>query len=73
MKQVVRDFVNGMEEMGEKLNNLPMSGKTGYKIGVFLALNPVTAPIATGVTIGGAAVYGLYKVAKFAVEREDRV
>lgn len=72
MKQVVRDFVNGMEKMGEKLNNIPMSGKTGYTIGVFLALNPVTAPIATGVTIGGAAVYGLYKVAKFSVEREDR-
>lgn len=72
MKQVVRDFVDGMEEIGEKLNNMPISGKTGCKLGWFLAFNPVTAPIATGATIGGAALYGMYKVAKFAVEKEDQ-
>lgn len=41
-------------------------------IPVLLAFNPVTAPIATVAAIGGAAMYGMYKVAKFTVEKEDR-
>ena len=71
MKQIVRDFVDTMDVVGEKLESFPMSGKTGVKLGWMMAFNPVVAPIATSAAIGGAAVYGLYKVAKYVVEKED--
>lgn len=65
-----------MEELGDKLDKIPISGKTGAKIGATagcaLASNPITAPIAAGVTLGGVAVYGIYKVCKFVIEKEDR-
>lgn len=64
MEKAIRKYVNGMEAVGEKLNNVHFSGKTGAKIGMMLALNPVTAPITTGVMVGAGVLYGTYKIAK---------
>jgi len=72
MKKALRSYVKNMEMISDKLDNIPMSGKTGAKIGVALAFNPITAPIATGVAIGAGALYGTYKIAKHIVDKEDK-
>ena len=56
----------------EYSDNIPMSGKTGAKIGYALAFNPITAPIATGVAIGVGTLYGTYKIVKHIVDKEDK-
>ena len=76
MKKALRSYVKNMEMISDKLDNIPMSGKTGakigWKIGCVLAFNPITAPIATGVAIGVGTLYGTYKIAKHIVDKEDK-
>ncbi len=67
MSKYLRDFVNGMEKIGEALDKAPIPTKIGTKVGVLIGMSPVGTPIA----IGGAVVYGAYKAAKYVVDKED--
>ena len=75
MKDTVREklqnFVDKVEDVEEKLDNMPLSSKTGAKIGVMLGLNPITGPILGGAAVVAGTVYGAAKITKKILEKED--
>lgn len=71
MKKLMNDFVDKMEKVDEVLEKIP--GKTGVKLGAVVGVVAMTSPLAAGLAIGAAGVYGAYKLAKYAQENEDGV
>ena len=71
MKQMVKDFVDKMEKVDNALEKLP--GKTGVKIGAVTGLVVLTSPVAAGLALGAVGAYGVYKLAKYAQEKENNI
>lgn len=71
MKQMMKDFVNNMERVDNALEKIP--GKTGVKLGAVVGVVAMTSPLAAGLALGAAGTYGVYKLAKYAQEREHNI
>ena len=71
MNHMMQDFVGKMEKVDNALEQIP--GKTGIKIGAVAGLVVLTSPVAAGLALGAAGVYGAYKLAKYAQESKDGV
>lgn len=71
MKQMVKDFVDKMEKVDNALEKLP--GKTGVKIGAVTGLVVLTSPVAAGLALGAVGAYGVYKLAKYAQEKDNNI
>lgn len=71
MKQMVKDFVDKMEKVDNVLEKLP--GKTGVKIGAVTGLVVLTSPVAAGLALGAVGAYGVYKLAKYAQEKDNNI
>lgn len=71
MKQMIKDFVDKMEKVDNALEKIP--GKTGVKLGAVAGIVVMTSPVAAGIALGTAGVYGAYKLAKYAQENGDDI
>ena len=68
IKVYAEQFVEGMDDISEALDQVPIKDKTGMKIGLVLGMNPVTGPILGGLTVGAVATYGVSLVVKQILE-----
>ena len=71
MNQLVKDFERNMKTVDEMLEKIP--GKTGVRIGIVAGVVAMSSPLAAGIALGTAGVYGVYKLAKYAQGSEDGV
>ena len=71
MNHMMQDFVGKMEKVDNALEQIP--GKTGIKIGAVADLVVLTSPVAAGLALGAAGVYGAYKLAKYAKQKEENI
>lgn len=71
MNQLVKDFERNMKSVDEMLEKIP--GKAGVRIGIVAGVVAMSSPLAAGIALGTAGVYGVYKLAKYAQESDDGV
>lgn len=71
MNQLVKDFERNMKSVDEMLEKIP--GKTGVRIGIVAGVVAMSSPLAAGIALGTAGVYGAYKLAKYAQENGDDI
>lgn len=71
MNQLVKDFEKNMKSVDEMLEKIP--GKTGVRIGIVAGVVAMSSPLAAGIALGTAGVYGAYKLAKYAQENGDDI
>ena len=71
MNQLVKGFERNMKTVDEMLEKIP--GKTGVRIGIVAGVVAMSSPLAAGIALGTAGVYGAYKLAKYAQKNEDGI
>ena len=71
MNQLVKDFERNMKTVDEMLEKIP--GKAGIRIGIVAGVVAMSSPLAAGIALGTAGVYGAYRLAKYAQESENGV
>lgn len=71
VREYAEYFVEGMDDISETLDQVPIKGKTGMKIGLVLGMNPVTGPILGGLAAGAVATYGASRVVKKILEKTE--
>lgn len=71
MNQLVKKFERNMKSIDEMLEKIP--GKTGVRIGIVAGVVAMSSPLAAGIALGTAGVYGAYKLAKYAQENGDDI
>ena len=69
MNEKIKNAVKAVAGVEETLDNLPISGRTGAKVGLLVGL--YGGPVGTGAMLGLLGAYGASKVAQAVVERNN--
>lgn len=71
MNQMMNKLMGKMEKVDNALEKIP--GKTGVALGAVAGIVVMTSPLAAGIALGAAGVYGAYKLTGRAQQKERTI